>query len=88
MPSGGGKHGDRLRLDWMDWGQSMMLQLETVNQLDRLNTNLIRMNGGKAKPNPLLPPGADDKPQTPHVAGGRMSFDDFLSQTNSFLEAL
>lgn len=65
-----------------------MLWLEMVNQLDRLNVNVVRMGGGNAKTHPILPPGSKQAEQKPHVAGGRMGFEDYMAQVGSFFSNL
>lgn len=79
---------ERLRLDYLTWGQSQMLMLELVNGIDRLNTNVTLLGGGKAKPHPILPPGVRDATEPRHVGGKHMSFHSFMDASQAFLQNL
>lgn len=81
--------GERLHLGYLHWDERTMLLLDMANSLDRLNANVIRLGGGKAKSRPILPPGPEKDSVPSRVDGSTArNLDEWMGQAAAFLNNL
>lgn len=82
-PVKGSKRAGRLKLGWLGYDQSEMLLLNVANSVEAIRCVVTNRGGGKAKPEIVLPPGADDVNRKNHVDGRGLSLSQYAAQVQS-----